>query len=96
MMLFTLSPVETMSGSFPTSLKKARVTARLCARSVTIKGCVMGSVTARDTVDIRDTGSLDGDVVASRFVRTDGRASQLEGGCNPARPTPTRCATTSR
>ena len=51
---------------------QARVTARICARIVTILGSVTGSVTARETVDIRDTGSLDGNVIAPRIVLADG------------------------
>ena len=51
---------------------QARVTARICARIVTILGSVTGSVTARETVDIRDTGSLDVDVIAPRIVLADG------------------------
>ena len=52
--------------------EKARVTARISARTVTIRGSVTGSVAARETVDIRDTGSLDGDVIAPRIVLADG------------------------
>ena len=52
--------------------EQARVTARICARIVTIKGSVTGSVTAREQVDIRETGSLDGDVIAPRSALVDG------------------------
>ena len=50
----------------------ARVTARICARIVTIRGSVTGSVTVREKVDIRATGSLDGDVIAPRIALVDG------------------------
>ncbi len=49
-----------------------RVTGRICARIVTIRGSVTGSVTAREKVDIRATGSLDGDVIAPRIALVDG------------------------
>ena len=50
----------------------ARVTTRICARIVTIRGSVTGSVTAREKVDIRETGSLDGDIIAPRIALVDG------------------------
>ena len=50
----------------------ARVTTRICARIVTIGGSVTGSVTAREKVDIRETGSLDGDIIAPHIVLVDG------------------------
>ncbi len=49
-----------------------RVTARICVRIVTIRGSVTGSVTAREKVDIRETGSLDGDIIAPRIALVDG------------------------
>ena len=51
--------------------EQAQVTARISARIVTIRGSVTESVTAREIVDIRDTGSLDGDVIAPRIVLAD-------------------------
>ena len=51
---------------------QARVNAQICARIVTIKGSVTGTVTARDKVDIRETGSLDGAIIAPRIALVDG------------------------
>ena len=50
----------------------AKVQARILAKIVTISGTVRGDVTARDRVDIRGTGSLDGNVVAPHIALMDG------------------------
>ena len=50
----------------------ARVTAPIVARVVTIRGSVTGNITARDKVDIRATGSLNGDVIAPHIALVDG------------------------
>ena len=42
------------------------------ASSKTIRGSVTGSATAREKVDIRETGSLDGDIIAPRIALVDG------------------------
>ena len=51
---------------------RARVQARILARIVTISGRVRGDVTARDRVDIRGMGSLDGNVIAPHVALADG------------------------
>ena len=51
---------------------QARVNAQICARIVTIKGSVTGTVTAREKVDLRETGSLDGDIITPRIALVDG------------------------
>ena len=50
----------------------ARIKADLLAKTVTISGQVKGNVKAVDKVDLRATGSVDGDITAPRFVMADG------------------------
>ena len=42
------------------------------AKSVIVLGEVTGNVTASDKVDIRDAGSVDGDIVAPRVAIAEG------------------------
>jgi len=50
----------------------ADIRADIVARVVTILGAVTGTVTARDKVDIRDTGSVEGNIVSPRLAIADG------------------------
>jgi cytoskeletal protein CcmA (bactofilin family) len=50
----------------------AAIRAKLVAKTITISGAVTGTVTAADKVEIRETGSVDGDVRAPRFAMQDG------------------------
>jgi cytoskeletal protein CcmA (bactofilin family) len=50
----------------------AAVVANLTARSVVISGTVTGNVTGNASVELRATGSVEGDVTAPRFVMEDG------------------------
>ena len=50
----------------------AQIRADLLAKTVTISGKVKGNVKAVDKVDLRPTGSVDGDITAPRFVMADG------------------------
>jgi cytoskeletal protein CcmA (bactofilin family) len=50
----------------------AHIKAGIAARAVVIMGAVSGNVTARETVEIRATGSVTGDIVSSRLVVADG------------------------
>ncbi len=52
--------------------QQAKVRADLAAKIVTISGKVTGNVKAVDKVDLRATGSVDGDIVAPRFIMADG------------------------
>src|SRR5579862_1316119 len=45
-----------------------RIKAQVFAKSVIVLGEVTGNVTASDKVDIRDNGSVDGDIVAPRVA----------------------------
>lgn len=50
----------------------ARIRADLMAKTVTISGKVNGNVRAVDKVDLRATGSVDGNITAPRFVMAEG------------------------
>jgi cytoskeletal protein CcmA (bactofilin family) len=52
--------------------EEARIRADLLARTVTISGKVSGNVKAVEKVDLRATGSVDGNITAPRFVMADG------------------------
>ena len=80
-----------------------RIKAQVFAKSVIVLGEVTGNVTASDKVDIRDNGSVDGDIVSPRVAIAEGahfRGSvdmQRKGGAAPqaqtAKPaTPTAAA----
>ena len=70
-----------------------RIKAQVFAKSVIVLGEVTGNVTASDKVDIRDNGSVDGDIVSPRVAIAEGahfRGSvdmQRKGGA-PAQPQP--------
>jgi cytoskeletal protein CcmA (bactofilin family) len=49
-----------------------RIKAQVFAKSVIVLGEVTGNVTANDKVDIRDNGSVDGDIVAPRVAIAEG------------------------
>lgn len=50
----------------------ARIKANLLAKTVTISGKVTGNVKAVDKVDLRETGSVEGDITTPRFAMADG------------------------
>jgi cytoskeletal protein CcmA (bactofilin family) len=66
-----------------------RIKAQVFAKSVIVLGEVTGNVTASDKVDIRDNGSVDGDIVSPRVAIAEGahfRGSvdmQRKGGDKP-------------
>lgn len=49
-----------------------RIKAQVFAKSVIVLGEVTGNVTASDKVDIRDNGSVDGDVISPRVAIAEG------------------------
>ena len=74
-----------------------RIKAQVFAKSVIVLGEVTGNVTASDKVDIRDNGSVDGDIVSPRVAIAEGahfRGSvdmQRKAGAaqaQPAKPVP--------
>jgi cytoskeletal protein CcmA (bactofilin family) len=50
----------------------AKIKAQVFAKAVVIQGEVHGNVTATEKVDIRDAGSVDGDLSAPRVAIADG------------------------
>jgi cytoskeletal protein CcmA (bactofilin family) len=50
----------------------ALISADISAHSVTIFGKVKGKVTASGTVDVRETGSVEGDIACSRLAVAEG------------------------
>jgi len=70
-----------------------RIKAQVFAKSVIVLGEVTGNVTASDKVDIRDNGSVDGDIVSPRVAIAEGahfRGSvdmqRKAGAAQPAKP----------
>jgi cytoskeletal protein CcmA (bactofilin family) len=49
-----------------------RINAQVFAKSVVVLGEVTGNVTASEKVDIRDNGSVDGDIAAPRVAIAEG------------------------
>ena len=76
-----------------------RIKAQVFAKSVIILGEVAGNVTASDKVDIRENGSVDGDIVSPRVAIAEGahfRGSvdmQGKGGAGAAHPQAAKPAT---
>jgi cytoskeletal protein CcmA (bactofilin family) len=69
-----------------------RIKAEVFAKAVIVLGEIIGNVTATEKVDIRDRGSVDGDIVAPRVAIAEGahfRGSvdmQRAGGGKAAQP----------
>ena len=89
----------------------ARIKAQVFAKGVVILGEITGNVTATEKVDIRDNGSVDGDIAAPRVAIAEGahfrgsidmqRAGAKPGETAVAKPaaqgtTPPAAATTSQ
>lgn len=69
----------------------ASVKADLTAKHITISGSVIGNVRATDTVDLRATGSVHGDISAPRLLMADGATAKgnIEAGSRKLRTGPT-------
>ena len=52
--------------------QNGRIKAQVFAKAVVILGELVGNVNASETVDIRDKGSVDGDIVAPRVAIAEG------------------------
>lgn len=50
----------------------AKIKADLVAETITISGTVKGNVTATSVVDLRATGSVEGDITTPRLVMAEG------------------------
>lgn len=64
--------------------RNGHVSANISAREVVILGKVNGNINATDRVDIRNEGSLTGDVVAQRISIEDG--AYFKGGIDIRKP----------
>lgn len=53
--------------------------ATITAKEVAVEGVVEGNVEAADRVEVKPTGSINGDIVASRMVVSDG--ASINGHC---------------
>ena len=60
----------------------AMVKADLTAKTITISGTVTGTVRATEKVELRDAGSVVGDVTAPKFLMTEGATvrGKIEAG----------------
>jgi cytoskeletal protein CcmA (bactofilin family) len=72
-----------------------KIKAQVFAKAVVVQGEVQGNITATERVDIRDNGSVDGDLSAPRVAIADGahfRGSidmQRQGGAAAVKPADT-------
>ena len=64
----------------------AEIKADLVAQSITISGAVTGNVTATAVVDLRSTGSVDGDITTPRLVMADGAIIKGKVDANRKKP----------
>jgi cytoskeletal protein CcmA (bactofilin family) len=74
-----------LPGNRVTIGRNGQVSASITAREVVVQGKVLGNVTATDRLDVRNEGSLTGDVVAHRISVEDG--AFFKGKIDIRRPT---------
>jgi cytoskeletal protein CcmA (bactofilin family) len=65
----------------------AQIRADIEAKVVTVLGAVVGTITASDTIDIRETGSVEGDITARRLTMADGAVVRGRVDAGASRPT---------
>jgi len=73
-----------LSGNRVTIGRNGQVAANISAREIVVLGKVRGNLNASDRVDIRNEGSLTGDVVAQRISIEDG--AFFKGGIDIRKP----------
>lgn len=73
-----------LAGNRVTIGRNGVVAANITAREVVVQGKVRGNIVASDRVDIRNEGSLTGDVVAQRISIEDG--AYFKGGIDLRKP----------
>ncbi len=61
-----------------------RIKAQIIAKAVVVQGEVTGNITASERIDIRDAGSVDGDLAAPRVAIADG--AHFRGGIDMQKP----------
>jgi cytoskeletal protein CcmA (bactofilin family) len=66
-----------------------RITAEVFAKSVVILGAVVGNVTATEKVNIRESGSVDGDITAPRVAIAEGAHFRGNVDMSTKKPTST-------
>jgi cytoskeletal protein CcmA (bactofilin family) len=71
-----------------------RIKAQVLAKSVIVLGEVNGNVTATEKVDIRDGGSVDGDIISPRVAIAEG--AHFRGTVDMQRKTPSQQAQPSK
>jgi cytoskeletal protein CcmA (bactofilin family) len=64
----------------------AEIKADLVAQTITISGTVTGNVTATSVVDLRATGSVDGDITTPRLIMADGAVIKGKVDANRKKP----------
>jgi cytoskeletal protein CcmA (bactofilin family) len=64
----------------------AEIKADLVAQTITISGTVTGNVTATSVVDLRSTGSVDGDITTPRLIMADGAVIKGKVDANRKKP----------
>jgi cytoskeletal protein CcmA (bactofilin family) len=64
----------------------AEIKADLVAKTIVISGAVTGNVTASSIVDLRATGSVDGDIIAPRLLMADGAVIKGRVDASGSRP----------
>jgi cytoskeletal protein CcmA (bactofilin family) len=64
----------------------AEIKADLVAQTITISGAVTGNVTATSVVDLRSTGSVDGDITTPRLIMADGAVIKGKVDANRKKP----------
>ncbi len=74
----------TLPGNRVSVGRNGTVSANITAREVVVMGKVKGNLTASDRVEIRNEGSLIGDVIAQRIVIEDG--AYFKGGIDIRKP----------
>ena len=63
-----------------------RITAQVAAKAIVVLGHVKGNLSATEKVDIRESGSVEGDIVAPRVAIADG--SHFRGSIDMQRTEP--------
>src|SRR5215213_11767209 len=71
-----------------------RIKAQVFAKAVIVLGEVSGNVTASEKVDIRDNGSVDGDIISPRVAIAEG--AHFRGTVDMQRKSGTQPATTGK
>src|SRR5712691_10388973 len=65
----------------------AQIQADIVAKVMTVLGVVVGTITASEAVDIRETGSVDGNITSRRLTMADGAVVRGRVDTGESRPT---------